>query len=34
MDKAVVNEVAIVGKESEIWSGIFAEEPKLVGNRV
>jgi len=27
MDKAVANEEAIVGKESEIWSSIFAEEP-------
>lgn len=28
MDRAVANEGAIVGRESEIWSCIFAEELK------
>jgi len=29
MDRAVANEAAIVDRESEIWSCIFAEAPKL-----
>ena len=28
MDRAVANDGAIVGRESEIWSCIFAEELK------
>lgn len=29
MDRAVANDGAIVGRESEIWSCIFAEELKI-----
>ena len=29
MDNAIANEDAIDDKESEIWSGIFAEAPKF-----
>jgi hypothetical protein len=29
MDRAVANEAAIVDRESEIWSCIFAEELKI-----
>jgi hypothetical protein len=34
MDNAVANEVAIGGRESETWSRIFAEAPKIVGKRI